>query len=409
MARFQDVGGHQTQFMGPEAAGQSRKLAEALINEGMDTKGLTHWTQALGKVLQSGVGHYQNARATADVRDGSMAGNQALAQMLAGGSPDAAMANPYSASDALKMQVADRNASRSFANQKALLEEKLRMQNADPMRQLQMEKMRADIEATRSGGGMQTRVGLQPIYGRDAQNNIVVLQPSASGQMIQSQVPDGVTIDPGLVAGAKAQATAAGKWEGGADQRQVGKERLTNQLGGMVRDYLTLNERGGIVNPDRPAMENFKARVRSSEAGQAIGGAVGTEEQSIRNRIENVRPLLMQGIMQASGMSARALDSNRELDFYLRAATHPTQDIYSNLVAIDVLDKTYGMGGVLDNAVPPEILARVRTDAARAIESRPISTIEPGTPQAPQSQAAPAAPPPGNFVWNPQTRQLEAR
>lgn len=247
----------------------------------------------------------------------------------------------------------------------------------------------AQAELAKAQRGDSGRVGMQPVYGIDDAGNVVVMQPSSTGELVQSKLPPGVRVDPGLAAGAKARATAEGKWEGGAEQRNTGKTRLAEQLKGMVGNYLTLDQRGGIVNPDRGGMENLQARARSSSVGQMLGGAVGTEEQSIRNRIENVRPLLMQGIMQASGMSARALDSNRELDFYLRAATDPTQDIYSNLVAIDVLDKTYGLGNVLAETVPPEILARVQRDSARAIQSRPI----PGQVNSPATQAPQAQPP----------------
>lgn len=243
-------------------------------------------------------------------------------------------------------------------------------------------------------GTTQTRVGLQPVYGRDADGNIVVLQPSSSGEMIPARVPAGVTIDPGLVAGEKAARTAQGKWEGGAEQRNVGKERLSGQLKQMVGSYLKLDERGGIVNPDKGGLANLQARLGSSEAGQTIAGSVGTETQSIRRQITNLQPLLLQGIMQASGMGARAMDSNKELQFYLQAASDPTSgDIYSNLVAIDVLDKTYGLGNVLADSLPPEVLARVQQDSARAIEQRPISSQ--AAPQQPAQQQQGQPPVPG--------------
>jgi len=43
-------------------------------------------------------------------------------------------------------------------------------------------------------------------------------------------------------------------------------------------------------------------------------------------------------------MSAKAMDSNAELKFYLQAVTDPSRDIQSNLDAIDTLSKRFGSG-----------------------------------------------------------------
>lgn len=187
-------------------------------------------------------------------------------------------------------------------------------------------------------------------------------------------------VQPGTVQGSipidvagKEAAKAAGKFEGGAEQRNQGKARLDTLLGGLAQDYMTLNQSGGIVNPDKGTMDNLTARARSSGLGQTVAGAMGSKEQSIRQQINNSRPLLIQGIMQATGMSARALDSNKELEFYLQAVTNPQSDLHSNLVAIDAIDKTYGLGGVLKRTLPPELYERVSRDAQLALARRPIA------------------------------------
>jgi hypothetical protein len=401
MPNMLEVGG-QAPIMDPTEVARRQQLAKMLMEGGRESaQAPRHWTQALGSILQTGIGSYQAGQAARGQAAGQASGNQALAQMLMGGDGKAAMANPYSADQAMKVKAAEQASARSLSNQERLMKMKLEAQNADPMRQLQMDNIRSQIEERRNGGGA-GRVGMQPIYGVDEAGNVVVMQPSSSGELVQSKLPPGVRVDPGLVAGEKAKATASGKWAGGSDQRTVGKQRLTEQLKGMVGNYLELDKAGGIVNPDRGALANVQARTRASGVGQAIGGAVGTQEQSIRNRIENVRPLLMQGIMQASGMSARALDSNRELDFYLRAATDPTQDLYSNLVAIDVLDKTYGLGNVLSESVPPDILERVQQDSAKAISARPIGGgSAPAAPSSPPVAGARQAPDGNWYVPDP--------
>lgn len=93
----------------------------------------------------------------------------------------------------------------------------------DPMHQLQMQKLQADISAGKSpesvrefeyartngfGGSFQDwiaskRAGageysLTPVYGKDAQGNTVLIQPGKSGTAVQTKLPEGVTISSGV-------------------------------------------------------------------------------------------------------------------------------------------------------------------------------------------------------------------
>ncbi len=52
----------------------------------------------------------------------------------------------------------------------------------------------------------------------------------------------------------------------------------------------------------------------------------------------------MQAIKEATGMSAQQMNSNVELQTFLRAATDPTLSIQANLEAINNLSKLYGLG-----------------------------------------------------------------
>jgi hypothetical protein len=125
MPTYKNVGG-QT-YMGPEAAQQSRRLAEMLINQGTNQEPMTHWTQALGKMLMTGSGALRNDMAMRDIREGQAAGNQALADQLMGNDPTAtqrAMTNPYSAGAATKYT----------------------MEQNDPLYKLKLQKAQADLE-----------------------------------------------------------------------------------------------------------------------------------------------------------------------------------------------------------------------------------------------------------------------
>jgi hypothetical protein len=51
----------------------------------------------------------------------------------------------------------------------------------------------------------------------------------------------------------------------------------------------------------------------------------------------------LQAIKNATGMSAKQMDSNAELQMYLRSATDPTIDIQANLQALDNLESMFGV------------------------------------------------------------------
>lgn len=100
MPTYKNVGG-QT-YMGPDKAQASQKLAQMLIANSQQQEPMTHWTQALGNVLMAGSGALRNDMALKDIEQGTASGNQALAQLLAGGDATAAVENPYSSDRALK-------------------------------------------------------------------------------------------------------------------------------------------------------------------------------------------------------------------------------------------------------------------------------------------------------------------
>ncbi len=165
---------------------------------------------------------------------------------------------------------------------------------------------------------------------------------------------------------------AAARVEEAANEKKKDKARgqVTQNLLSLAEKYQALDKKGGIVNVNNSATQNLKARASSSWLGQGIEGALGTEEQSIRNEIESIRPTIINDIKQASDMGAKGMDSEKELTFYLQAATDPKRDVKSNLAAISVLDKAYGLG------------AKVRADPAaiKKLTEELNATLNPADP-----------------------------
>lgn len=154
-----------------------------------------------------------------------------------------------------------------------------------------------------------------------------------------------------------AQATAQGNVTGRGeitpmDTFNKGKNQVTKMVSDLSAAYDNLDTLGGAINTNNNAFQNMGAAFGNSPAGQAIGKNLGTPTQSVRNQIEQARPLLINAIRSATGMSAKAMDSNAELQFYLKAATDPTLDIQANKTALKKLDELYGLSSPPLNGDP---------------------------------------------------------
>lgn len=124
---------------------------------------------------------------------------------------------------------------------------------------------------------------------------------------------------------------------------QKGRGQVSDMIQSLSNSYQALDQAGGITNPEKGALANMRAYAGNTAPGQLMGSMAGTKAQSIRNTIEQSRPLLINAIRQATGMSAKAMDSNAELQFYLKAATDPKLDIKANMAALQKLEQLYGM------------------------------------------------------------------
>lgn len=88
----------------PEQVAYNRRLAQTLMGQGIDTSPVQHWTQALARVVQGGVGGMWQNQARNSERSGQQAAMEALKSALTGGSnPAAAVASGLSTPYGAKM------------------------------------------------------------------------------------------------------------------------------------------------------------------------------------------------------------------------------------------------------------------------------------------------------------------
>jgi hypothetical protein len=126
----------------PGSVSNARRMAQMLMSQGMETGDVRHWTQALGKVLQSGVGAAWGDQANTQEQQGTASGSAALAAALAGGDMGPALANPYSADDAKGI---------------AMAQYKQRLEQQDPMYQAKLKAAQAEA----MGGGSKQPMNVQ--------------------------------------------------------------------------------------------------------------------------------------------------------------------------------------------------------------------------------------------------------
>jgi hypothetical protein len=180
----------------------------------------------------------------------------------------------------------------------------------------------------------------------DFQNQMTPYQKAHLGilasNQAQSRVPMGyrMTKDGGL------EPIPGGPADQKAQTVNVGRETVNTLITGLKDQYNTLKDTGGITSTKESALSNIPAYMASSGLGQSTGKLFGTANQSARNTIAQSRPLLLQAIAKATGMSSKQMDSNTELQMYLKAATDPSLDYEANMTALNQLQDLYGIGGV---------------------------------------------------------------
>lgn len=171
---------------------------------------------------------------------------------------------------------------------------------------------------------------------------------------------------------------ARGMDEGEGGQAAEGKERLDATVREAANLYARLDQQGGVPSEDRGAISNaINAVARGTPGADTVLGALGDENANIALRIGALQADLLNGIRQATGMSARAMDSDRELQFYLQTATQPQRDIMANYGALYAIDRRYGLGGAVEDVIPPEDFEEVQRRAATLMEEAPEGNAPP--------------------------------
>lgn len=137
---------------------------------------------------------------------------------------------------------------------------------------------------------------------------------------------------------------AAAKTQQQIEDKEKGKQLVSDSVSELKSYYDILKNQGGITSTQNGPLTNAGAKVANSGIGQFGASIMGTEAQKARESIAQARPLLMSAIKNATGMSAQQMNSNAELQFYMQAATDPSKGYEANMDALKRLDKMFGLG-----------------------------------------------------------------
>lgn len=149
------------------------------------------------------------------------------------------------------------------------------------------------------------------------------------------------------------------------ETRNEGKKNFEGVLKDMNTLLDELDKEGGIVNTNKNSIMNTGRYLANTEGGSAlfglipvpggqdVGRAFGTKEQTIRDKLDAKKKLLSRVIMQATGMSAKQMDSNTELKMFLNSLGNPSSSYQSNKDILKTLSGMYGLGTLAEGSESP--------------------------------------------------------
>jgi len=153
------------------------------------------------------------------------------------------------------------------------------------------------------------------------------------------------------------------------EKKAQAKQAVEGYLAKLAKLYTDLNNVKGMINAKNGTLENIWAAIKTSTVGQGVSRWLGTNEQKARDTIRSIKPLLLQEIRRATDMKARGMDSEKELDFYMQAATNEKTDFEANMAALALLSERFGDGTIAKELSPyidPSVYDSVRRGGEHA-------------------------------------------
>lgn len=159
--------------------------------------------------------------------------------------------------------------------------------------------------------------------------------------------------------------------------KMKGKQAFDDSLMQISGLYDKLQQGGAAVSSDNSMAKNainYLASTSSPDgmfsflpAGQTVGKMLGTPAQSIRNEINSALPLLLLDLKNATGMTAKQLDSDKDVAFIKQALTSPNLDYESVKNSLRNLSRKFGVGSLGGGAPNTDVPAAPMDEAVTKV------------------------------------------
>ena len=125
-----------------------------------------------------------------------------------------------------------------------------------------------------------------------------------------------------------------------------GRDSVSMLLDDLAGYYDELDKLGGISNTKKGVTSNMAAAFNTSDMGQMLGRATGSKDQAIRDKIAAAKSTLVPQVMKATGMTSQMLNSEMELQNFLKTLTDPKVDVSVAKQQLKTMDSLYGKSSV---------------------------------------------------------------
>jgi hypothetical protein len=248
----------------------------------------------------------------------------------------------------LMMQASNQRVNYDIGQQEREDNQAFRSQEADLQRQQRRQDLLMQLEDRRVGRDQQEQARRELAQMNiDARRDLAGIAASNRPEkMISIMGEDGVPVlvPQSQAQGATPYSPAMAKQMKLKETTGKAKNEVTQIVDQLGAAYGTLKNEGGITSANGGLLGNLGAMASNTDVGQMVGRVKGSPSQQARDTIAQTRPLLLNAIKNATGMSAQQMNSNAEMQLYLRAATDPSLGYEANAKALENLDKLYGLG-----------------------------------------------------------------
>jgi hypothetical protein len=144
-----------------------------------------------------------------------------------------------------------------------------------------------------------------------------------------------------FAASLKGPSAAVIKAQEKADKIAEGQAGLADTVSVAKTLVKDIADMGGMTTTSKGALANLMTSLGTGTVGQAGARLVGTPTQAKRDELNSVRLQLFNAVKEATGMSSTQLNSNVELQTWLKSLGSDTMSKEANLAILDNIENRY--------------------------------------------------------------------